>query len=283
VELLLLRSNAHVTRGILFGLYKDATQNAQQNGSSTGSGASTNLVSKGLTSKVLSLASEYGALAESTTGQTTTVSGSLDGIPLALAAHSQGLIAECPLNLISKTCFRSKWLDVLGRFSYSVALNNLEASQIRGTANAPVQGSSQSVSFKSTGSSATVSQITGKYNILPGKVTFDQLTKAIEGLDANSPLQTSADALNAAAKALRAYQQNAGQDEGETWDQWASKTAAMLSAVPVETVVSVWRQQGDSLALVVEQNGMSDKRPTDDQLTQAALTFAGVLGAFRSA
>jgi hypothetical protein len=283
VELLLLRSNAQVTRGILFGLYKDATQNAQQNGSSAGSGSSTNLVSKGLTSKVLSLANEYGALAESTTGQTTTVSGSLDGIPLALAAHSQGLIAECPLNLISQACLRSKWLDVLGRFSYSVALNNLQASQLNGTANAPSQGTAQSVSFKSTGSYGTVGQITGKVNILPGKVTFDQLTKAIEGLDANSPLQTSADALDAAAKALRGYQQNAGQDEGEAWDQWVSKTATMLSTTPVDGIVSVWRQQGDSLAIVLEQNGANDKRPTDDQLTQAALTFAGVLGAFGSA
>jgi hypothetical protein len=283
VEILLLRSNAHLMNGLLLGAYKDATQNAKQNGSSPGSGGSTNPVSKGLTSRIVSFASEYGALSESTTGQTTTVSGSLDGIPLALEAHSGGLIAECPLNLIAQKCVKSKWLDVLGRFSYSVALNTTQASQLNAIADAPAQGTSQSVSFKSTGSAGTVSQITGKFNILGGKVTFEKLSRAVESLDTNSTLQTNADALNAAARALRAYQQNAGQDAGGGWDSWVTATATTLSTTPVDSVVAEWRKVGDSLARVLEDNGPNDSRPTDDQLIQSALTYAGALGAFGSA
>jgi hypothetical protein len=269
--------------GLLISAYRNATQNVQQTGSSAGSGGSTNLVSKSLTSRVLSFASEYGALTESSSGQTTTISGSLDGIPLALEAHSAGLIAECPLNLIAQKCVKSSWLNALGRLSYSVALNTTQASQLTGVANGAAQGTSQPVSFKSTGSAGTVSQVTGKVVILEGKVTFDKLSKAIESLDANSTLQTDADALSAAAKKLTGYQKNAGEDQGAAWDSWAASTAAMLNRISVDAIEEEWRKQGDALADVLEKNGPADGRPTDDQLTQAALTFAGALSAFGSA
>ncbi len=57
---------------------------SQQDGSSSGTGGSTNLTSKGMTSKVLSVASEYGALTQSVSGQTTTVQGTFAGVPLVL-------------------------------------------------------------------------------------------------------------------------------------------------------------------------------------------------------
>ncbi len=49
----------------------------QQLGASSGSGGSTNLVSKGIAAEVLSAAAEYGALAETTNNQTVTLQGSL--------------------------------------------------------------------------------------------------------------------------------------------------------------------------------------------------------------
>lgn len=45
-ELLLRRQRAHLPAAILVAAYKKLTQNVQQNGASSGSGGSTNLVSK---------------------------------------------------------------------------------------------------------------------------------------------------------------------------------------------------------------------------------------------
>ena len=282
-EILLVRRDAHTLNAILVAGYKNATKNVQQNGSSSGSGGSTNLVSKGLSSRVLSFASEYGALTETSSGQTTTISGTLDGIPLALESHTYDLVAECHFNLLGRRCLSSSWLDVLGRFSYSVALNTTQASQLKGSVSGAVQGTAQPVSVQSSGSAATVSQITGKVAILQPAVKFTALTKALQTLDSNSTLQGNADALLAAAKTLRGYQENAGQDAGGSWDQWATATAQHLSTTPVESVVSEWRIQGDALAKVLENGGSQQGRPTDDELTQAALTFAATFAAFGSA
>jgi hypothetical protein len=283
VEMLLLRKDAHTLNAVLVAAYKNATQDLQQNGSSSGSGGSTNLVSKGLSSRVLSFASEYGAVTETTSGQTSTISGTLNGIPLALEAHTNDLIAECPLNLLGNQCLRSSWLDVLGRLSYSVALNTTQAAQLKGTATGPVQGTAQPTSVQSSGSAGTVSQITGKFVIVQPAVKLTALTKALRSLDANSALQKDADALASAAKTLRGYQENAGETAGGAWDLWAAATAQQLSTVPVESVVSEWRKQGDSLAKVLENGGSQKGRPTDEQLTQAALTYAATFAALGSA
>jgi hypothetical protein len=282
VEILLLREDAHVLNAILVAGYKSATQNVQQSGSSAGSGGSTNLLSKSLSSRALSFASEYGALTQTSSGQTTTVSGTVSGIPLALEADTHDLIAECPLNLLGSRCVRSGLLDVLGRMSYSVAMNSTQASQLKGTVNGPVQGTAQPVNVQSSGSSATVSQITGKFVIIQPAVKFTALTKALQTLDSNSTLQKEADALAAAAKTLRGYQENAGQDSDGSWNQWVTSTAQQLSNTPTEDVVNEWRKQGDALAKVLEQ-GAQKGRPSDDELTQAALKYAATFAAYGSA
>lgn len=283
VELLLVRKNAHVLSAIMMAGYKRATQNVQQNGSSAGSGGATNLVSKGLASRVLSLANEYGALTQTSAGQTTTVSGTLDGIPLALGSNTQDLVAECPLNLVGTPCVRSGVLDVLGRISYSVAMNTTQASQLKGTATGGVSGTAQAVNVQSAGSAATVGQITGKFVILQPAVKFTALTKALDALDPDSTLQKDADALAAATKTLRGYQERAGQDTDGAWNKWETSTAQHLSNTPPENVVSEWRKQGDGLAAVLEGGESQKARPSDEELTEAALTYAGNFAAFGSA
>ena len=60
-------------------LFKDFTREVkalgQQEGSSSGTGGSTNLVSKGVAAKFISIASEYGALTQSTSNNSTTIQG----------------------------------------------------------------------------------------------------------------------------------------------------------------------------------------------------------------
>jgi hypothetical protein len=278
-ELLLRRRGAHLRAAILVAAYKQLTQNVQQNGSSNGSGGSTNLVSKSLTSRVLSLASEYGALTQTSSGQTTTVSGTIDGIPLALQRRSEDLFAECPLNLIGKTCIRSGVLDFLSRISYSVAFNTTQASQLKGTATGSVQGTTQPVNVQSSGSAGTVSQVTGKVVIFQHRVSPDDLSKALKALDPNSALAQAADAQKAAAKTLRTYQTNAGL----TWSDWQEATAQHLAATPPADVVQEWLNQGGSLATVLENSGAQDIRPTEDDVTQAALTFASSFAEYGAA
>lgn len=271
-ELLLVRQNARIPSAILLGAYKSATQPAQQNGSSSGSGGSTNLVSKSLTSEVLSVASEYGALTESSSGQTTTVSGSLDGIPIALSERSSGLVAECGQNILTRACVPNRLLDVLGRISYSVAFNTTQASHLKGNATGPVQGTIQSVGVQSTGSPANVSQITGKFAVLQPKVAFSVLTK-----DTSS---VPGDGLRAAAKVLWAYQQMAGQ----MWLDWRDSSAQTLSQVPPEKVTEEWRKLGNDLVRVLESGAAASGHSiTDDELTQAAVSLAAAFAAFGGA
>lgn len=280
-KLILLRSNAKVSNGISVGGVKEALKNIQQNGASVGSGGGTSLVSKNITSRVLALANEYGALTESSNGDTTTISGTLDGIPLALAAHTEGLIAECPLNLRSTACLGSGTLDFLGRFSYSVAVNTSKASQLSGTPAGPSQGNAQRVAVKSTGTPATVSQVTGKYVILRPKMKFSNLITALSNLKPGD--LSSGSTLAAAAERLRAFQKNAGQDNGEAWANWRDQTAEHLLTVPENMVVVEWEKQGDVLAGVLETNGAAKDQPTDAQLTQAALDFAAAFSEFGNA
>ena len=279
VELLLLRKDSHLLNSIVMSAYKNATSKVQQNGSSAGTGGSTNLISKGLTSKLLSLASEYGALTQTSSGQTTTFSGAMDGIPLALEAHTFDLIAECPLNLLGTPCIRSGLLDVLGKISYSISLNTTQASQLKGTATGTMQGTAQQVSVQSTGSQGTVSQVTGKVVIWKPAVKFKTLSDALQKLDANDPskVQPTADALKSAFDVLVKYQQNAG----TRWEKWRDDTAASL--VMSADVLNDWASKGDSLAKVLEEGQIANNAPTDDELTQAALNYAAAYATFVSA
>ncbi|HEY4364561.1 MAG TPA: hypothetical protein VGN17_26595 [Bryobacteraceae bacterium] len=127
-----------------------------QAGASTGGGGGTNLVSKGTTAKVLSVAAEYGAITESVNKQVVTIQGSLDGLPLALARKD--FILYCsPTSNSKKGCLDQGTLDVLRRFSYGVSFDTSSDNQtVTGSASGAPQGTTQPVTF-----TANRKQITG--------------------------------------------------------------------------------------------------------------------------
>ena len=153
---------------------------SQQTGSSVGTGGSTNLASKGVTSQFLSLASEFGALTESTSGQTTTLAGTLAGVPLVLL--KDGLLESCPTNIYgllgrSEGCASPKLIETLSRISYSVGVNSNTGSQAQSamvstTSTAPAVPAV----FSNSGSTLSVTAVAAKWIALQGKPSSDAVT-----------------------------------------------------------------------------------------------------------
>lgn len=284
VELLILPEASQATRMILFNLFKSATQNLQQNGSTAGgTNGSTNLVSKNLTSQILAFASEYGAITESTSGQTTTVSGTVDGIPLALEAHTQGLFAECGANIVpGSKCLPSKWFDSLGRISYSLSLDSTPGSTLTGTAVGPPQGNAQQVSVNTAGSPIGMSQITGKVVLVQPSATFDSFTKALKQLSSqqkdSSALTGPGTTLQKAQDALSAYQ-----DGAQDYLAWVDQATDKLKQAGPGEIISEWRKLSSELAAVLERGSLAKKGPTEQQLIQTALSFASAYAGYASA
>jgi hypothetical protein len=171
---------------VAFAHLKDASQNTTQAGSGSSASGSTNLVSKNSSSNLLSLASEYGGLTQSTSGQTTTLSGTLAGVPLQLESKSGlPLFAECTA-ATSKGCIRPTTLDRLSRVSYAVGVGTGGGSAGTGTAGA-ASGKAQPVSLTSVGSSSAYSlnQVTAKF------AAFRQMPTARDLATASSKIDTS--------------------------------------------------------------------------------------------
>jgi hypothetical protein len=138
----------------------------QQNGSSTGTGGTTNLVSKGTTARVLSLAAEYGALTESTSGSTVTLQGTLAGIPTALETNS--ILPPCGSAVEEPGCISNGFLNALNRVSYSIGFNTSQNSQsLTGTATSSTL-SAQPANF--TVNSQTLNSITVKGAVIQAPV-----------------------------------------------------------------------------------------------------------------
>jgi hypothetical protein len=216
----------------------------QQNGSSPGSGSGTSLVSKGITSQILSVATEYGALAETTSGQTVTVSGSLGGIPAALTQKS--LIDNCDgIRIPGELCVSDKTVNELNRFSYTVAFNTGSTSQsVSGTAatTTPTTSSAQPVTFNAT--TNTITSATGKFVILRGAAA--NITAVAAAVDKLSPTSTAFVTMTADQKKIF----NAMSD---TYDNmasvkvWKNQTASKILAAAPEGAANVWLQQADAL------------------------------------
>lgn len=235
----------------------------QQTDSTTTSNASTNLVAKPLASSVLAIASDYGALTQTTNGQTTTISGSLDGIPLALEAHSHGLLSECPANFLDAACIPGKLLDALNRISYSVAVSSGTASQATGVAGAS-SGTAQMATLNGTPNTLQVTQVTGKLVIIQPKLTFANFTNALKKLD--SSFAQAADAFSGAAQTLLDLQTNS-----KSYADWEEKTAQELSTKDKDNIVKAWLAKADDLVTVYRDN--KDGMKSSDEIITAALNY----------
>jgi hypothetical protein len=157
---------------------------AHQSGSSSGTGGSTSVTAKGLSSKLLSIASEYGALTESINSQTTTVQGSLAGVPLAL--ESKGVMVDCSTKILAITpCVHHGLVDSLSRISYSISFNSATAStSLTGSATSTPTGTSQAVTV--TGNDRSVTALSAKAILIQGKPDQTTLSKASSAVDGAS-------------------------------------------------------------------------------------------------
>jgi hypothetical protein len=168
---------------------------SQQNGSSSGTGGSTNLTSKGLTSKILSVASEYGALTQSVSGQTTTAQGTFAGVPLVLLG--KGLLVDCKTKIFAITpCVDHSVVNYLTRISYSVSFEtgpNSTTGTGTPVGSTPAAGTSQLV--KVSASSRSVNAFSFKWAAIMKQPTSTQISQA------HSSIQSSA-AADAIDKAI---------------------------------------------------------------------------------
>jgi len=216
----------------------------QQNGSSTGSGNTTSLVSKGTAAQVLSIASEYGAMTEATSGQTVTLSGSLGGIPTALT--KSGVLSNCDgINLPGSVCTSNKTVNDLNRFSYSVGFNASSTSQtIAGTSTSTTTSAAQPATF--TASTNTVSSVTAKFTILRGAAaTIGDTVTAINKLTPTSSISNVPAAQM--TQAQTDFKDLADKDSLAAVKSWTSATAAKIVAAGPDGAAEVWVKQAEAL------------------------------------
>jgi hypothetical protein len=232
-----------------------------QLGSSEGAGGTTNLVSKGLTPNLLSAAAGYGALSETTSNQTTTVSGSIGGLPVALLNH--GVWTECTADLLAvTTCVNHRTISTLNRFSYGVSFDTSQNSQtLTGTTSTQSKSTTQPVTF--TANTHQVNQIVAKAVLWQGhpvssKDFIDHVNRDLNAdraqTDKLAALPKAQKAFIAAKKAFPEWQDK-NQQSFETWRKLAalylakqyadSKTAG--KEPDEESVAAWWKQLGCSL------------------------------------
>lgn len=172
---------------------------AQQNGTSTGTGGSTSLTAKGLTSKLLSVASEYGALTQSTSNNTTTVQGTLAGVPLALM--QKGAMTECSTRLLALTpCIHQNLLKWMSRTSYSVSFATLASSAVATSPSTSSPTGAAAVATSSTNTSGGVNAYSFKAVLVQGaldKSVYSDADTQIANAAAAVAVQTAQSALNA--------------------------------------------------------------------------------------
>lgn len=241
-----------------------ATAIEKQTGSTSSTSGSTSLVSKNFASRVLSVASEYGALTSSTSGQTTTVSGSLDQLFTAVEKASQGTFVECAVKTIPGVfCARSGFIDFLGRFSYSTSLDLNQPSTITGTATGTSQGNAQQVTGTQGRNSFALSQFTSKFFIWAAKPTHQDLLNALTDSPDDSGITDARHKLVGI--------QDTGDKDG-AWHLWLSQALRPLLSAPEATVDAELLAQTKKLIAVLIAGGNSEQ-----DLIKAALNYSASL------
>jgi hypothetical protein len=169
--------------GVQQAVIKDYKTLSQQTGSSSGTGGTTNLVSKGAAARILSFASEYGAVTESTSGQTTTVAGTLAGIPLVLLKN--GIAQNCSTEIYSVKlpgCLHASVVDYLNRISYSIGFDTSTNGQtLTGTPTTNTNSSTVPTTF--TASTHNINAITAKWIAIQGKPATPDIQAAVKSFE----------------------------------------------------------------------------------------------------
>lgn len=251
---------------------------AQQNGASTGTGGSTQLTSTGLTSKLLSIASEYGALTETTSKDTTTVQGTLAGVPLALM--QKGAMVECSTRLFALTpCVHQDLLKWASRISYSASFTTqaTSAATTSATTSSPTSTAVQATS--STTTSGGLTAYSFKAILVQGAMNAAAYSDADKQIALNSADVTAA---QAAQLALNTNEVNA-----TGFQQFLQTQGAALRATAatgnLNALTAKWRALADSLvtALGVPDTVSPAAAATSPVLQNAlklAVAYTGYLG-----
>jgi len=239
----------------------------KQSGASSGTGGSTNLVSKGTTAKILSIAAEYGALTETVNKQIVTVQGSADSIPAVLIRHN--LVRYCPTRG-TPDCASSTLIQTLQRFSYAVSFDTGQTGQsVEATASTSQVGTAVPVTFSADSHSVTA--VTVRTVLVNAR---DKVSKSYQEAWREKVL-TSPGALNEAARRLL---QSAGgfltlviDDPG--YGPWQAETVRRLLAARRDQIQKVWDTRLQALVELL--------RPRHPDLQERAADAVAAFRAFR--
>ena len=238
----------------------------KQSGASSGTGGSTNLVSKGTTAKILSVAAEYGALTQTVNKQLVTVLGSADAIPAVLIRHN--LVRYCPTRG-TPDCASSTLIQTLQRFSYAVTFDTGASTQIvSGTASTSAGGTAPAIF---SADSHSVTAVTVRAVVVNAR---DKVSQSYQEAWRERVLK-SPGALNEAARRLL---QSAGgfltlviDDPG--YGPWQAETVRLLLAAPRDQIQKVWDARLQALVEVL--------RPRHPDLLERAADAVAAFRAFR--
>lgn len=246
---------------------------AQQTGSSSGTGSSTSLTAKGLSSKLLSVAAEYGALTQSTSNATTTIQGALSGIPVVFM--QKGALVECSVKVFALApCLHQGALAWMSRISYSLSYDTSTSS---GTTVGTTTGSSSNTSAQQvnlSNNANSISAVTGKVVLIPGKLdiaAYGNADKTIAGSGAIQEIQNAQDSF--------AKIQQLGATPKSTYQSYVEQEVAHLSGYVAghsqSEVVREWRAAADQLtASLGVPLTMDPTKAADSQVLQLAATIA---------
>jgi hypothetical protein len=219
----------------------------KQAGSSSGTGGTTTIVSKGITARVLAVAAEYGALRESTSEQVVTLQGSLEGIPAVLVRRD--VFPYCPSDYKAMPgCLHQSLFQALRRFSYTVSFNTTQnGKDLTGTAAGPAQGSSQQVNF--TASQKQLAAVGGRFILWNAR---DATSKEFEDawnkqLKDNTTIKTAADELQNSMNTLLGTVEHSSE-----YVAWFHKYLARLTADDNSQIDTEWGAAAADLVQLVK-------------------------------
>ncbi len=138
----------------------------KQEGATAGGGGTTSLISRGVAPRILSVATEYGALTQSVNQTVVTIKGNLAGVPAALVQHD--LFRYCDARFGSGSCIRSTTVRALRAVSFGVSFDtSRDASAVTGTsANNASSTTQQATAAVFTANGREVSQVNARVELI---------------------------------------------------------------------------------------------------------------------
>lgn len=219
-------------------------------GSTTGTGGSTNLVAKGTTARVLSLAAEYGALTQSVNKQIVTVQGTLDGVPAALVR--QRVLPYCPTDARTPDCIHRSVFEALRRVSYGVSFDtSIDAQQTSGAPAGPPTGTALPVTFEADGHTivaANARAVLWSERDAISRAFQSSWLKAVKSQTSAPLMSTSAESLLLALEQMITPILN-----NPDYRAWQQETVALVGRAGPSELDDVWIDRERALAAVVER------------------------------